>query len=124
MAAPHRASLAALGPLEQLRAKRLPLRLAWLLMGLFLYGASMAMVLRGMLGQFPWDVLHVGLGHHLPLSFGVIVVLVSFVVLLAWIPLRQPRVWARWATRCSSAPRPTSCSPPSRLPTRWRPASP
>ncbi|MFC0360280.1 YitT family protein [Kytococcus schroeteri] len=90
MAAPHRASLAALGPLEQLRARRLPLRLAWLLMGLFLYGASMAMVLRGMLGQFPWDVLHVGLGHHLPLSFGVIVVLVSFVVLLAWIPLRQP----------------------------------
>lgn len=94
MAAPHRSSrrtsLAALGPLEQLRAGRLPLRLAWLLVGLFLYGASMAMVLRGTLGQFPWDVLHVGLGHHLPFSFGVIVVLVSFVVLLAWIPLRQP----------------------------------
>lgn len=58
----QRTQLAALGPLDQLRAGRLPLRLVWLLVGLFLYGASMAMVLRGSLGQIPWDVLHVGLG--------------------------------------------------------------
>ncbi|WP_374927864.1 YitT family protein [Kytococcus sedentarius] len=87
---PVRRDLAALGPLAQLRAGRLPLRLVWLLVGLALYGASMAMVLRATLGQIPWDVFHVGLGTHLPLTFGVTVVLVSLAVLLLWIPLRQP----------------------------------
>ena len=76
--------------MEQLRAGRLPLRVVWLVVGLGLYGASMAMVLRGGLGQIPWDVFHVGLGSRLPFSFGVTVVLVSFAVLLAWVPLRQP----------------------------------
>ncbi|WP_462416959.1 membrane protein YczE [Kytococcus sp. Marseille-QA3725] len=85
----RRTELAALGPLDQLRAGHLPQRLAWLLVGLFLYGASMAMVLRSTLGQIPWDVFHVGLGSHLPFSFGITVTLVSFLVLLTWIPLRQ-----------------------------------
>lgn len=86
----RRTELATLGPLAQLRAGRLPLRLAWLLVGLALYGASMAMVLRATLGQIPWDVFHVGLGTHLPLSFGLTVVLVGVLLLLLWIPLRQP----------------------------------
>ncbi|WP_245634661.1 YczE/YyaS/YitT family protein [Janibacter limosus] len=60
-----------------------------LLVGLFLYGGSMAMVIRGTLGQIPWDVLHVGVSHHIPLSFGTIVICVSLLVLLGWIPLRQ-----------------------------------
>lgn len=76
-------------PLEQLRSGRMPRRLTQLLVGLALYGASMAMVLRGALGQIPWDVLHVGLSRHLPLTFGQIVIVVSLVVLVAWIPLRQ-----------------------------------
>ncbi|ACV07152.1 membrane protein YczE [Kytococcus sedentarius] len=86
----RRTELATLGPLAQLRAGRLPLRLTWLLVGLALYGASMAMVLRATLGQIPWDVFHVGLGTHLPLSFGLTVVLVGVLLLLLWIPLRQP----------------------------------
>src|SRR5699024_2701860 len=81
--------LADIGPLAQLRAGRLLLRLPMLLIGLFLYGASMALVIRGTLGQIPWDVLHVGVSHHVPLTFGSIVVGVSLLVLLAWIPLRQ-----------------------------------
>lgn len=81
--------LADIGPLEQLRAGRLGVRLPLLLAGLFLYGASMAMVLRATLGQIPWDVLHVGVSHHIPLSFGTIVVVVSLLVLIPWIPLRQ-----------------------------------
>ena len=81
--------LADIGPLAQLRAGRLAVRLPMLLVGLFVYGASMAMVLRATLGQIPWDVLHVGVSTHIPLSFGTIVVGVSLLVLLPWIPLRQ-----------------------------------
>lgn len=85
----RRRALADLGPIEQLRAGRLVPRLALLLAGLFLYGASMAMVVRSVLGLIPWDVLHVGLQEHLPLTFGTVVVGVSVLVLLLWVPLRQ-----------------------------------
>jgi len=88
-APPRGRRLADIGPLAQLRAGRLGVRLPLLLVGLFLYGASMAMVLRGTLGQIPWDVLHVGVSRHVPLSFGTIVVGVSLLVLIPWIPLRQ-----------------------------------
>ncbi|MFK5633565.1 MULTISPECIES: YitT family protein [unclassified Ornithinimicrobium] len=81
--------LADLGPVEQLRAGRLVPRLSLLLVGLFLYGASMALVVRSVLGLIPWDVLHVGLQQHVPLSFGTVVVAVSVLVLLLWVPLRQ-----------------------------------
>ena len=78
---PHGRVLADIGPIEQLRAGRLGVRLPLLLAGLFLYGASMAMVLRATLGQIPWDVLHVGVSHHIPLSFGTIVIVVGALVL-------------------------------------------
>lgn len=81
--------LADIGPLAQLRAGRLWVRIPLLLIGLFIYGGSMAMVIRGTLGQIPWDVLHVGVSKHLPLTFGTIVIGVSLLVLLGWIPLRQ-----------------------------------
>ena len=81
--------LADLGPLEQLRAGRTGRRLTLLLVGLVLFGASMALIVRSTLGLIPWDVLHVGLQRHLPLTFGTVVVVASVVVLLLWIPLRQ-----------------------------------
>lgn len=65
------------------------MRIVQLGVGLFLFGASMAMLLRGGLGMEPWGVLHYGLSLHLPMSIGLIVIVVSFVVLLLWIPLRQ-----------------------------------
>lgn len=86
---PRRVELAPLGPIEQLRAGRLGLRLPQLFVGLLLFGASMAMLLRGGLGLEPWGVLHYGLALHLPVSIGAIVIVVSFVVLLLWIPLKQ-----------------------------------
>ncbi|GAA1391706.1 hypothetical protein [Luteococcus peritonei] len=82
-------SLAQLTPVEQLRAGRMPRRLVQLLVGLWLYGASMAMLLRSHLGLDPWDVLHQGLWHHLPMSIGVVSIVVGALVLLLWIPLRQ-----------------------------------
>ena len=114
---PHPASrLADLGPVAQLRAGRLGRRLPQLVVGLVLYGVSLAMMVRGNLGLAPWDVLHSGLIRHVPLTLGQAVVLMSFVVLLLWIPLREmPGIGtianALWSGsrptppwRCSTAP--------------------
>ena len=81
--------LANLSPAQQLRAGRLGRRLLQLLAGLVLYGASMAMLLRGGLGLDPWDVLHDGVAGWLPLTFGGVVIATGVAVLLLWIPLRQ-----------------------------------
>lgn len=83
------AELAQLGPIQQLRTGRLRRRLPQLMIGLAFYGISMAMMIRGDLGLSPWDALHVGLTRHLPMSFGWVVIVVSFLVLLLWIPLRE-----------------------------------
>jgi uncharacterized membrane protein YczE len=84
-----RRELALLGPVAQLRAGRLPRRLSQLIVGLTLYGLTLAMIIRGTLGNSPWDVLHQGLAEHLPISIGTAVIAMSVVVLLAWIPLRE-----------------------------------
>lgn len=82
--------LLALGPLAQLSAGRLGRRLPQLVLGLVLYGVSMALLVRGAFGVMPWDVLHQGLAGHVPLTFGQIVIVTSVAVLLLWVPLRQP----------------------------------
>lgn len=64
-------------------------RLTQLIVGLALYGTSMAMMTRAGLGLSPWDVLHEGLTVRTGLSFGVITAITSGAVLLAWVPLRQ-----------------------------------
>lgn len=81
--------LADLGPVAQLRAGRLGRRLPQLVVGLVLYGVSLAMMVRGDIGLAPWDVLHSGLIRHVPITLGQAVVLMSFVVLLFWIPLQE-----------------------------------
>lgn len=84
-----RPTLADLGPIAQLRAGRLGRRLPQLYVGLVAYGVSLGLMVRGDLGLAPWDVLHSGLIQHVPLTLGQAVVVMSFVVLLAWIPLRE-----------------------------------
>ena len=74
---------------QQLRAGRLARRLPQLYVGLFLYGVSLALMVRGALGLAPWDVLHSGFIRHVPMTLGQAVVLFSFVVLVLWIPLRE-----------------------------------
>jgi uncharacterized membrane protein YczE len=64
-------------------------RLAQLYLGLALYGLSAALVVGAGLGVAPWDVLHEGLARVTGLSIGRWVVLMSLVVLVLWIPLRQ-----------------------------------
>jgi uncharacterized membrane protein YczE len=65
------------------------LRLAQLLGGLLLYGLSSSLLVLSRLGLDPWDVFHQGLARHTPLAIGTWVIIVGFVVLLLWIPLRQ-----------------------------------
>ncbi|MEO5853307.1 MAG: hypothetical protein ABIQ15_12410 [Nocardioides sp.] len=89
MPTPAPAALIDLGPIAQLRAGRLGRRLPQLVVGLLLYGVSLAMMVRGDFGLAPWDVLHSGLIRHVPLTLGQAVVVMSFVVLVAWIPLRE-----------------------------------
>lgn len=77
----------ALNPVEQLRAGRLTFRVTQLMVGLILYGLTMAMLVQSTLGLDPWDVFHQGLARHIPLSFGQVVIAVGAVVLVLWIPL-------------------------------------
>lgn len=81
--------LSNLGPLAQLRAGRLPERVLRLMVGLWLYGVAIALMIESTLGASPWDVFHLGVARQLPVSFGVVMILAAAVVLLAWIPLRQ-----------------------------------
>jgi uncharacterized membrane protein YczE len=81
--------LADLGPVAQLRAGRLVRRLVQLYAGLALYGLSIAVMVRADLGVSPWDVLHSGLATHLPVTIGQALVIVSFSVMVLWIPLRE-----------------------------------
>lgn len=64
-------------------------RLPQLVVGLALYGASLGMQTRAGLGLSPWNVLDEGLTRHTGYTFGTISALVSVVVLLMWVPLRQ-----------------------------------
>lgn len=87
--ASRRVELVPMNPIEQLRAGRLTHRVTQLLVGLVLFGISMALLLRADLGLEPWGVLQYGLIQHVPMSYGLMSIVVSFVVLLLWIPLRQ-----------------------------------
>lgn len=64
-------------------------RFIQLQLGLLLYGASLALMVRADLGLNPWSVLHQGLSQLTGLSLGMVVNLVGALVLLIWIPLRQ-----------------------------------
>lgn len=63
---------------------------AQLVVGLALFGFGLAFLLLSALGVAPWDVLSTGIMRHFPqLSFGMVTVILSGVVLLLWIPLRE-----------------------------------
>ena len=64
-------------------------RFTQLIGGLFFYGIGIALIVRGEFGVGPWDVLTQGIMKHTGLSFGLITIIMSGVVLLLWIPIRQ-----------------------------------
>jgi uncharacterized membrane protein YczE len=68
--------------------RSLPIRLVILVFGLFIYGLGVALTVQARLGIAPWDVFAQGISIQTGLSFGVSTVVVSALVLLAWIPLK------------------------------------
>lgn len=60
-----------------------------LILGLFLYGVALGLMVRGGIGVSPWDVLALGVSGQSGLGYGIVTNLVAVVVLLLWIPLRQ-----------------------------------
>jgi uncharacterized membrane protein YczE len=70
--------------------QRLPRRIGQLIFGLILFGIGIGLMLQSGLGVPPWDVLHQGLARQFGLTVGIWSIIVSVVVLLLWVPLRQP----------------------------------
>jgi uncharacterized protein len=66
-----------------------PRRLASLLVGFSLFGAGEACLVASDLGNSPWSVFAQGLARQTALSVGTATIVISFGVLLLWIPLRQ-----------------------------------
>jgi uncharacterized membrane protein YczE len=64
-------------------------RLIQLIAGLVLFGVGIGLMLQSGLGVPPWDVLHQGLAIHFGLTVGTWSIIVSFVILLLWLPLRE-----------------------------------
>jgi len=68
--------------------RSLPKRLLTLILGLLMYALGLALTVKANLGIAPWDVFAQGISIQTGLSFGVSTVVVSALVLLAWIPLK------------------------------------
>jgi len=71
------------------RLERGARRIVQLFIGLPVFGFGIACMVRAGLGTSPWDVLALGLTNHIPVSFGTMVVVLSGIVLLCWIPIRE-----------------------------------
>jgi len=61
--------------------------------GFVLFGLSIDMMVRANLGLGPWDVLHMALTYHLPITLGEASIGVAFVVVLLDVILREPLEW-------------------------------
>lgn len=64
-------------------------RITQLLLGLFLYGFAIAMMIRAGLGIAPWDVLSQGIVLHTGLNYALVTNVIGALALLLWIPIRQ-----------------------------------
>ena len=64
-------------------------RIVQLLVGLVLYGAGCAIMVRAGIGLDPWTVFAQGLSRQTGVGIGWVTNVVGFLVLLLWIPLRQ-----------------------------------
>jgi uncharacterized membrane protein YczE len=60
-----------------------------LLIGLWVFGSGEAFIVESALGNSPWTVLAQGVARNTPLAIGAATVVLSFAVLLLWIPLRR-----------------------------------
>jgi uncharacterized protein len=56
---------------------------------LWIFGTGEACLVHSRLGNSPWTVLAEGVSKHTPLAIGTATIVISGLVMLAWIPLRQ-----------------------------------
>ena len=70
-----------------------------LVVGLWLFGTGEALLVDADLGVSPWTVLAQGIGKHLGIGIGWATFLISALVLLFWIPLRESPVLAHFPMR-------------------------
>jgi uncharacterized membrane protein YczE len=56
---------------------------------LWIFGTGEACLVHSRLGNSPWTVLAEGVSKHTPLAIGTATIVISGLVTLAWIPLRQ-----------------------------------
>ena len=84
-----RSVLLRMSAVAQVRAGRKTRRILQLLAGLAGYGAAVMMLVRSGLGDASWNVLTEGTADALGVSFGWATNLISVLVLLAWIPMRE-----------------------------------
>jgi uncharacterized membrane protein YczE len=66
-----------------------PDALVLLVIGLVLFGVGDSLIVNSRLGNTPWTTLADGVARHTPLDLGEATIVVSFLVLLGWIPLRE-----------------------------------
>lgn len=73
----------------QVRAGQKARRIPQLVVGLVGYGAAVMMLVRSGLGAASWNVLTEGTAATIGISFGWATNLISLLVLIAWIPMRE-----------------------------------
>ena len=66
-----------------------PIRAAVLFFGLFIFGLGDSLLIQSQIGNAPWSVLAQGLSERLGITLGWSTFLISSLVLLLWIPLRE-----------------------------------
>jgi uncharacterized membrane protein YczE len=66
-----------------------PLRVAILLLGLFIFGIGEALLVQSHLGNSPWVVFAQGISRKTGMNLGWATFVISCVVLFFWIPLRE-----------------------------------
>ncbi|GAA4379035.1 hypothetical protein [Paeniglutamicibacter cryotolerans] len=72
-----------------IRSASIPARILRLVIGLAICGTAVSLMIHAGLGASPWDVLAQGVALATGWSFGISSIIISAVVLLLWIPLRQ-----------------------------------
>ena len=69
----------------------LAVRLVALFVGLILFGFAIVSMLESRLGLPPWDVLHMGIAEHTPLSLGTAGIVVGLIILvISWLAGTPP----------------------------------
>lgn len=72
-----------------IRGDNLTRRMVQLNVGLVLFGVGIGFMLRSGLGVPPWDVFHQGLAIKFGLTVGIWSIIVSFLVLVLWLPMGE-----------------------------------